>query len=447
MSKKSLVSLVSAALLCCGLPAWAQKSSSADKGKELVDAHCNSCHALTARTGSGYDAKGWRTVMHMMTNQGVALAKNEIAPMTAYLVKAYPEKGRPAAAVVKGPLKVSMKIWKAPTPGSRPHDPLAARDGSLWYTGQMANVLGRVDPKTGKVREYPLKTAHSGPHGLMEDMDGNIWYTGNTGALIGKLDPKTGTVAEYPMPDPEAKDPHTLIFDKTGILWFTVQNANRIGRLDPKTGEIKLLTPPTPKSRPYGMALDSKGTVFVVQFGTNSVAAVDPATLQIKEYKLPDPGARPRRIAITSDRLVHRLRARLPGPPGSRDRQSHRVAIAERAEVSALRHIVDPRRHLVQRVRGQAEHRRALRSQDPEVPELDDPGRRQHRAQHLGHERGQLRAGQQPGEYRDAGQNPEVGQDPTRCACGSCLCAMERTQAPLIAQLKTCGGENPPRSF
>ena len=106
------------------------------------------------------------------------------------------------------------------------------------------------------------------------------------------------------MPDPEAKDPHTLIFDKAGILWFTVQNANRIGRLDPKSGEIKLLTPPTPKSRPYGMAVNSKGTVFVVQFGTNSVAAVDPATLQIKEYKLPDPGARPRRIAITSDDIV-----------------------------------------------------------------------------------------------------------------------------------------------
>jgi len=74
------------------------------------------------------------------------------------------------------------------------------------------------------------------------------------------------------------------------MLWFTVQNANRIGRLDPKSGEIKLLTPPTPKSRPYGMAFNSKGALFVVQFGANSVAAVDPATLAIREYKLPDPG-------------------------------------------------------------------------------------------------------------------------------------------------------------
>lgn len=299
MSRKSLICPWIA--LLCSLPVWAQAQ---DKAKQAVDAACNSCHPLTARVGTGYDAKGWHTVMRMMVNQGAAVPKDQMEAMTRYLIKAYPIKAekREKAAVIKGPLKVSMKVWKAPTPGSRPHDPLAARDGSFWYTGQMANVLGRVDPKTGKVREYKLKTAHSGPHGLKEDSEGNIWYTGNTGSLVGKLNPKTGEVAEYKTPEPG--DPHTLLFDKSGILWFTMQNANRIGRLDPKTGEIKLLTPPTPKSRPYGMAFDPKGTLFVVQFGTNSIAAVDTAAMQIKEYKLPDPGARPRRVATTSDGMV-----------------------------------------------------------------------------------------------------------------------------------------------
>ena len=104
--------------------------------------------------------------------------------------------------VIPGPANVSFKEWQVPTPGSRPHDPLAARDGSLWYTGQLANVLGRVDPKTGEIKEFHLKTAHSGPHGLVEDADGNIWYTGNTGSLIGKLDPKSGAVTEYPLRNP-----------------------------------------------------------------------------------------------------------------------------------------------------------------------------------------------------------------------------------------------------
>ena len=303
MSRRSLVSLMAAALLCPALPAQGQELPDG-QGKELVAAHCNSCHPFYARVGAGYTAKGWGTVMRMMTNHGVSIPPDQLATMTAYLTKNFPEKGKPAGVVIPGPAKVSIKVWQVPTPGSRPHDPLATADGSLWYTGQMTNVLGRLDPKTGHFKEYPLKTAHSGPHGLDEDKDGNIWYTGNTGALIGKLDPKTGAVTEYKMPDPDVKDPHTLIFDQSGILWFTAQNANRVGRLDPKTGNIRLLTPPTPKARPYGMATNSKGAVFFVEFGTNKVGRVDPKTLEIREYPLPDSASRPRRIAITPDDIV-----------------------------------------------------------------------------------------------------------------------------------------------
>jgi len=298
MSSKLNLPLIGA--LCLAVPAWADNGE--DKGKQMVDATCNTCHPIGARTGSGYTPEGWDTVLRMMTNHGVSIPQDQLPAMKAYLVKTYPVKGRPAAVLVPGPAKVSMKAWQAATPGARPHDPLAAKDGSLWYTGQMANVLGRVDPKTGKVKEYPLKTAHSGPHGLVEDKQGNVWYTGNTGSLVGKLNPKTGEVTEYKTPEPG--DPHTILIDKSGILWFTMQNANRIGRLDPKSGEMKLLTPPTAKSRPYGMALDSKGNVFVVQFGVNKVARVDTKSLEIKEYTLPDAASRPRRIAITGDDMV-----------------------------------------------------------------------------------------------------------------------------------------------
>ncbi len=303
MLKKSLLSLAIAAVLCSALPARGQELPEG-KGKEIVAANCNSCHAFYARLGAGYTPEGWRTVMRMMANHGVTVPADQVDTITEYLIKNFPEKGKPAGMVIAGPAKISIKEWQVPTPGSRPHDPLATRDGSLWYTGQMANVLGRLNPKTGAFKEYPLKTPHSGPHGLDEDKDGNIWYTANTGALIGKLDPKTGAVTEYKMPDPDVKDPHTLIFDQSGILWFTAQNANRVGRLDPRTGEIKLLTPPTAKARPYGMAVNSKGTVFFVEFGTHKVGSVDPKTLEFREYPLPDPGSRPRRVTITSDDMV-----------------------------------------------------------------------------------------------------------------------------------------------
>ena len=299
VSAHSLSALTAACLLSIGSFAFAQAD-----GKKLVDGTCNTCHPLAARVGSGYTPDGWKTVIRMMMNQGAPVAPENVPAMLDYLTKTYPEQAKPEGKLIAGPAKVKMQQWDAPTPGSRPHDPLAARDGSLWYTGQMANVLGRIDPKAGKIKEYPLKTPHSGPHGLKEDRQGNVWYTGNTSALIGKLNPKTGAITEYKMPDP-AMDPHTLVFDKRGILWFTAQNANRIGRLDPKTGDIKLLTPPTAKSRPYGMALDSRNdNLFVVQFGANSIVRVNTKTLEMKEYKLPNEKARPRRVAVTPDDMV-----------------------------------------------------------------------------------------------------------------------------------------------
>ena len=264
---------------------------------------CNGCHDIN-RVRVGYTPDGWQTVVRMMQNMSTPVPADEWGAMTDYLIKNFPERTRPAAVLVDGPAKVDIKMWDVPTQGSRPHDPLAARDGSIWWSAQLANKLGRVDPKTGAIKEYTLKSAFSGPHGLVDDKAGNIWFTGNLAGMIGKLDPNTGIVTEYPLPDPNAKDPHSLNFDQKGILWFTVQQSNFVGRLDPATGAIKLLTSPTPKSRPYGIQINAQGVPVFVEFGTNKIATIDPTTLAIKEYTLPDAGARPRRLAIGPDGMI-----------------------------------------------------------------------------------------------------------------------------------------------
>jgi virginiamycin B lyase len=301
MRRTMLVS--AAALVGVIVPAHAQQQGFPDgPGKEIVTTTCNGCHPAD-RVRAGYTPQGWDTIQHMMENFGAPVDAKDWPTVKAYLVKNFPEKPRPAANVIAGPVEAAITGWPVPTPGSRPHDPMAARDGSIWYTGQLSNKLGRLDPKTGQFKEYPVK-AQTGPHGLAEDKDGNIWFTGNFRSLIGKLNPKTGEVTEYPIPDKAAKDPHTLVFDHDGILWFTVQQGNRVGRLDPKTGEIKTVTPPTDKARPYGMAVNSKNVVFFVEFGANKVASIDGKTMQITEYPLPDPAARPRRIAIDDKDVI-----------------------------------------------------------------------------------------------------------------------------------------------
>ncbi|MEA2886291.1 MAG: virginiamycin lyase [Bradyrhizobium sp.] len=303
MRNRSIVLV--AALLSSASAAWSQPAPPNfpdGPGKDVVVATCGGCHDIN-RLRAGYSPAGWNMIQHMMQNMAAPVAPEDWPAVVTYLTKNFPERPRPPAAVVAGPVQASIKLWDVPTIGSRPHDPLATKDGAIWWSGQLSNKLGRIDPKTGAIREYTLKSAHSGPHGLVEDKDGNIWFTGNVGGFIGKLDAKTGLTTEYAMPDPAAKDPHTLIFDHEGMLWFTVQQANMVGRLDPKSGEVKLVTSPTPKSRPYGMAVNSKNVVHFVEFGANKVATID-KNMAIKEYTLPDPGARPRRIAISPDDMI-----------------------------------------------------------------------------------------------------------------------------------------------
>jgi virginiamycin B lyase len=122
-----------------------------------------------------------------------------------------PDRAGKTGTVAPTSVRVSFEEWTVPAPRSFPHDPLAAADGAIWYTGQMASTLGRLDPKTGAFKEYRTKTPDSGPHGLAADKDGNIWFTASFQGYIGKLDPKTGTITEYHLPDPAAREGGPLV--------------------------------------------------------------------------------------------------------------------------------------------------------------------------------------------------------------------------------------------
>ncbi|HWY56318.1 MAG TPA: hypothetical protein VNZ03_17770 [Terriglobales bacterium] len=210
-----------------------------------------------------------------------------------------------AGATTVGTLNVSIQEYEVPTPKSRPHDPALAPDGSLWYTGQGANKLGRFDPKTGTFKEYALKTPNSGAHGLVADKDGNIWFTAISGGYVGKLNPKTGEIAEYRPTDGTEIDPHTPVFDHDGVLWFTNEETNYIGRLDPKTGKMTLTKLSTPHAVPYGILILQNNMPLFCQFGTNKLARIDPSTMKVREYTLPAAGARPRRIALAPDGTIY----------------------------------------------------------------------------------------------------------------------------------------------
>jgi virginiamycin B lyase len=385
---------------------------SARRRREISRRGAIGCHDLSRILNANHSAAEWRNVVNMMVAAGARLSPAEKDAVARYLIESFPERARPRPVVIAGPVQVSFREWEVPTPGARPHDPLATPDGALWYTGQMANILGRLDPSTGAIKEYPLKTPASGPHGLVDDQAGHIWFTANFAGYIGELDPKSGEVKEYQLPD-AARDPHTLLFDNDGVLWFTVQNANMLGRLDPKSGAIKLATMTTPSARPYGMALSADGrSVFFDLFGSNKIARVDRASMAITEYPLPDGSSRPRRIAVSGDGFVwysDYSRGRLGRRPA--DRQGDRISLSGRPAIAALCHRRAQRRCLVCRDRRAAERAGALRSGDGEVSDLDHSLGRRGGAQHDADARRQSCVGLQRRQRRRARRDQEPGRD------------------------------------
>ncbi|MGH2401062.1 MAG: virginiamycin B lyase family protein, partial [bacterium] len=268
-------------------------------GKDLVQAACTKCHGLNQITGStGYTRDKWHELFATM----IKLPDPQAATVSQYLATHFPPKPGREPVLVSGPVTVTFKEWMVPTLGQRSRDPVQSPDGMIWWAGQYGSIVGRLNPRTGDMKEYPLPPG-TRPHSITADRAGMIWYMGNGNGTVGKLNPANGEITVYAMPDPAARDPHTPIFDRNGVLWFTVQGGNFVGRLDPKTGSVTLKQPAAARSAPYGIVIMSDGTPVFDLFGTNKIGTIDPKTMAITEYVLPE-GARPRRIAVDSKDIV-----------------------------------------------------------------------------------------------------------------------------------------------
>ncbi len=270
--------------------------------RSLVEGTCTACHSERNITySSGYSEADWKELSSTMVDFSADPAMRD--ELARYLAAHFPPNTRRAAKLVPGPRQITFREWVVPTLGQRSRDPVEAPDGSIWWAGQWGNLIGRIDPETGEMVEYPLPDSAM-PHSVTPDAAGNIWYTGNKNGTMGKLDPATGEITEYKMPDPAARDPHTAVFDAAGILWFTLQQSNMIGRLDPATGDVRLVTMPTPRSKPYGIKVDADGHLWVACNGSNCLVKVDPETMDLTEVKLPIPATTVRRLDIAEDGII-----------------------------------------------------------------------------------------------------------------------------------------------
>jgi virginiamycin B lyase len=224
--------------------------------------------------------------------------------------------------------------------GDHPHDVAPAPDGTVWYTGQHAGVLGRLHPGTLQIDRVPLGEG-SQPHGVIIGPDGAAWITDSGLDAIVRVDPATREVKTWKLPADRANaNLNTPAFDGRGRIWFTGQSGI-YGRLDPKsaemqvwdapkrvgpygitatpdgaiyyvslagsflgkpninTGETTVIESKTPKAGTRRVWSDSKGRLWVSEWNTGNLSVYDPAAQSWQVYKLP--GDAPHAYAVYVD--------------------------------------------------------------------------------------------------------------------------------------------------
>src|ERR1700728_3067403 len=100
--------------------------------------------------------------------------------------------------------------YDLPEPTRMPHDVIVTADGTVWYDSFAEQILGKLDPVTGKTVEYPLPTlkpaSPKGSLALRADPDGNLWIGMAYQAAVARFDPKTATFRIFPVPPERNKD-------------------------------------------------------------------------------------------------------------------------------------------------------------------------------------------------------------------------------------------------
>ena len=123
----------------------------------------------------------------------------------------------------------------------RPYDIKVDSEGALWMGCNRPKCsIFSMDPETMELREYPLPRPETLARRIAFASDGMIWFA-NTGlGAVGRLDPKTGEVKEWTSPSGPDSRPYALeVIDD--IVWYNEsgKRPDALVRFDPKTEQFQ----------------------------------------------------------------------------------------------------------------------------------------------------------------------------------------------------------------
>jgi streptogramin lyase len=321
---------------------WLLSLPGTDEQKKFL-LNCNGCHTLERIVKSTHDAGEFLQVFERMgtyypgstptkpqrltgdaRREGVTRGGNaeKIAEWLSTVnlsqqeSRQYPLKALPR--LTGKSTQVIITEYDLPRPETQPHD-VIVDEGVVWYSdfGQM--FLGRMDPKTGKVTEYPIPETKKGfPVGSLDleaDRQGNIWVGVMYQASIAKFDKKAATFQPYSIPkewDTDAAQLGHLAVGNSAVdgkVWIKNSDGTKIYRLDLATGKMENFGAPSDPATgkrigTYGLHSDSKNNIYLLDFAAGNIGKFDAKTKAFSIYPTPTPNSRPRRGRVDSqDRL------------------------------------------------------------------------------------------------------------------------------------------------
>jgi streptogramin lyase len=197
------------------------------------------------------------------------------------------------------------KVTEYPLPLLKPDAPTGSLDlefdpsGNPWVAMMYQQAIATLDRATGKVTAYPLAAEHQNPKvqiGMLDprnsDVDGKVWFSEGGTRTLFRLDPATGTMVQIDqfksVPKNVAHAEYGIVSDPQNNIWFFDFADRNVGRTDKTTGVTTLYAVPTPASRPRRGHMDADGRITFAEFAADRVGVMDTKTEQIREYPLPE---------------------------------------------------------------------------------------------------------------------------------------------------------------
>src|SRR6267378_2188625 len=271
---------------------WMMSMPGTDAQKRFL-LNCNGCHTLERIMKSAYDADGFMQIFQRMAG---------------YYPGSTPLKTLPR--VTGKSTRVIITEYDLPNPLIQPHDVVLDREGSVWYSdfGQM--FLGKMDPKTGKVTQYPIPVVKPGwSEGTLDlefDKDDNPWVGVMYQSAIAKFDRKSEKFQMWTTPKEWDTDAgqlgHIAIkgTDTDKKVWIKNSDGGHIYRLDLVSNKMENLGPfKDPRSGKrigtYGIHSDAQNNAYLLDFAAGNIVKIDAKTIKATVYPTPTPDSRPRR--------------------------------------------------------------------------------------------------------------------------------------------------------